>query len=81
MRGQAGAMYIFLISLIGLGLGPTAVALFTDHLFHDDGMVGYSLVLVSAVVLPLAAVLLWRGGGHFVHTLDVAAQWGDEKAA
>jgi MFS family permease len=31
MRAQATALYLFVINLIGLGLGPTAVALVTDH--------------------------------------------------
>lgn len=79
MRGQAGAIYVFLVNLIGLGLGPTGVALFTDHLFHNDGMVGYSLMIVAAMTLPMAAVLLWRGRYHFLHTLDVAAHWSETK--
>src|SRR5690606_28292813 len=31
MRGQASAIYLFVITLIGLGIGPTAVALVTDY--------------------------------------------------
>jgi MFS family permease len=81
MRGQAGALYLFLINLVGLGLGPTAVALCTDYLFHDDGMVGYSLMTVEAVALPLSAVVLWYGRRHFIRTLDAAARWSEAKAA
>ena len=36
MRGQASAIYLFVITLIGLGVGPTAVALVTDFVFADD---------------------------------------------
>ena len=33
MRGQVSAIHLFCLSLIGRGLGPTLVALFTDYLF------------------------------------------------
>lgn len=61
MRAVASALYLFVISLIGLGLGPTAIALLTDHVFHDDGMLRYSLAIVGAAGYAIAAVL-WRAG-------------------
>ena len=35
MRGQASAFYLFVVNLIGLGLGPTVVARLTEDAFHD----------------------------------------------
>ena len=35
------------------------VALFTDGVFGDDLAVGRSLMAVTALAAPLAAVLLW----------------------
>lgn len=61
MRGQASALYLFVINLVGLGIGPTAVALATDFVFHDDNMVGYSLLLVGSVAQAGAVLLLWAG--------------------
>ena len=61
LRGQASAVYLFVINLIGLGVGPTAVALTTDYLFHDDNAVGMSLLGVTSVAHVLSALLLWRG--------------------
>ena len=75
MRGQASALYVFLVSLIGLGLGPTAVAFCTDRLFHDDNMIGYSLIIVAVAVLPLAAVLLWIGRTPYVASQYAAEAW------
>jgi MFS family permease len=72
MRGQAGAIYLFVITSIGLGLGPTAVALCTDYVFHDDKMVGYSILIVTAAAHVLAALLLWHGRKHFVKTRAAA---------
>jgi MFS family permease len=70
MRGQVGAAYLFVISLIGLGLGPTAVAVFTDYVFHDDNMVGYSLLVVSVAGHLLAALILWAALRPFVRSKD-----------
>lgn len=36
MRAQASALYLFVVNLIGLRLGPTAVALVTDFVFGRD---------------------------------------------
>src|SRR6185436_12188877 len=42
MRGQASAIYLFVVNLIGLGIGPSAVAAATDFVFEDDQAVRYS---------------------------------------
>jgi MFS family permease len=47
MRGQATALYAFMVNFIGLGFGPTTVALITDYVFRDDNMVGDSLLIVG----------------------------------
>ena len=61
MRGQASALYLFIVNLIGLGLGPTAVALVTDQVFHDQAAIRYSLLVVGGVALAGACTLLWLG--------------------
>ena len=42
MRAQFGAIYQLALNLLGIGLGPTAVALFTDYVFMDEMMVRYT---------------------------------------
>lgn len=59
MRGQAIAVYLLLAGLLGIGLGPTAVALVTDHLFHHDTALRYSIALTAA---PAALLALWLIG-------------------
>jgi hypothetical protein len=54
-----------MINLIGLGIGPTAVALVTDHVFHDDRAVNYSLAAIAVLAYIGAATLLWRGLPRF----------------
>ncbi|NOW45320.1 MFS family permease [Novosphingobium sp. SG751A] len=57
-RGQVTALYLFAINLIGLGFGPTLVALTTDHLFVADLAVGRSLALVTGIASVLAFALI-----------------------
>ncbi|MBU9312855.1 MFS transporter [Burkholderia multivorans] len=59
LRGQAIALYLLLAGLLGIGLGPTAVALLTEHLFHQDAALRYSLALTAA---PAALLGLWLTG-------------------
>ncbi|MPT48668.1 MAG: MFS transporter [Sphingobium sp.] len=68
-RGQVTALYLFAINLIGLGFGPTFVALATDHLFMSDLAVGKSIALVAGVASVVAFGLIAyarRGYGEAV---------------
>nr|WP_251701949.1 MFS transporter [Pseudomonas boanensis] len=76
MRGQASAIYLFIITLIGLGLGPTAVALFTDYVFGDDAALRYSLLIVTSVAVISSVALLWAGLKPYRESLQRLQQWG-----
>src|SRR5579864_2048707 len=56
MRGQASAVYLFILNMIGLGLGPTAVALFTEKVFQRDDALNHSLLIVTVLACSLGAV-------------------------
>jgi MFS family permease len=58
MRGQITALYYFVISLLGLTVGPSAVAIVTDFVFKDEAMLRYSLALTCGVACVLAIVVL-----------------------
>lgn len=75
MRGQASALYLFVITLIGLGLGPTAVALVTDFVFADDNALRYSLLIVTAIAVMSSIILLWRGLSPYRESLQRLQQW------
>lgn len=75
MRGQASAIYLFVVNLIGLGLGPTAVAMTTDYVFHNDQAVNYSLLIVATAAHVVATVLLWAGLKPFSSSLDRLKTW------
>ena len=75
MRAQASAVYLFVVNLIGLGLGPTAVALLTDYAFADDAAVRYSLALVAAAGLTASVALLSAGLAPFRRTIAYRDAW------
>lgn len=58
LRGQATALFFFVINMIGLGVGPTAIALVTDLVFADDTALRYSTLVVALPALTLGALLL-----------------------
>lgn len=60
MRGIAAAIYVFCVSVTGLGLAPTIVALLTDHLFQDEVRVGDSLAITCGVAAIASAFFLSR---------------------
>jgi MFS family permease len=70
MRGQASAIFLLMGTLIGPGIGPTAVALLTDYYFHNDAAIGYSLLIVRVVGTLLGAALLWLGLKQFRLSMD-----------
>src|SRR5690606_37420570 len=54
MRGQTTAVYLFMTNMIGLGIGPTAIALFTDYVFADDQMLRWSMLIVAGASTLIA---------------------------
>lgn len=75
MRGQASAIYLFVVTLFGLGLGPTFVALVTDYVFADDQALRYSLLIITGAAVLAAVVLLWAGLKPYRASLQHLQQW------
>jgi MFS family permease len=75
MRGQAIAVYLLIVNLIGLGVGPTAIALVTDHVFGFDAAVRYSLLIVTVSACLLAELLFLIGLGSYNPSLDRLHHW------
>ena len=80
LRSQASALYLFVVNLIGLGLGPTAVALCTDYVFHDDLAVRYSLMLVLPSAALIGGLLLSRGLPHYRASIERLSHWRQPEA-
>ena len=60
MRGLIAGVYVVVTSGVGMGLGPTLIALCTDYIVQDRTQVGVSLAIVGISVASLSAVLFFR---------------------
>lgn len=60
MRSQVNAVYMFTVGVVGMGIGPTVVALVTDYVFKSEAELRYAMVTVAAVAAPLITLCLWR---------------------
>lgn len=69
MRATASALYLFVVSIVGLAAGPTAVALVTDYGFRDEQALRYSLAVVTGIGLLLATGVLAAGLGPYRRTV------------
>jgi MFS family permease len=79
MRAQATAIYLFVINLIGMGLGPTFVAVLTEDVFRDKTAVGYSLLIVGGVAHLGGAGLLCLGLAPYRRSLDYLNRWSGDR--
>ena len=55
LRGTAIALGVLTVNIVGLGLGPTAVALVTDYVIGDERQIRYALAVMPASMLFLCA--------------------------
>jgi MFS family permease len=51
MRGMQHAVAVLAVNLIGLGMGPTLIALLTDGIFHDEKRLWASLAIAAPCLL------------------------------
>jgi len=72
------ALYFLVANLVGLGLGPTAIALVTDVGFGDDAALRYGLAIVTGVALPVSALILTLGLKPFARAVEAAELRGGQ---
>lgn len=58
MRAQLSSLYMMAVNVIGLGVGPLIVGVFTDQVFSQPSDVRYSLAIVVGCAAPAGALLL-----------------------
>lgn len=61
LRALVSATYLFVLNLVGLGLGPVGVGFLTDHVFGDPLSLGRAMSLLSLIAGPPAIACLWLG--------------------
>jgi MFS family permease len=72
MRGVVTALYVFVLTLVGLGVGPSLIALLTDYVFARAEYVGWSIAIVCTVAATISAITLWRGLPSYRRALETA---------
>jgi MFS family permease len=72
LRGQMIALYGFIVTLVGLGLGPTMIAAVTEYGFGHSSQLRYAMSLVPAILLPISMVLISWGLPHFRRSVALA---------
>lgn len=80
IRGQVSAIYLLVFNLLGLGLGPMVVALFTDFVFQDEARLGSSLLLTYVVFAPLAILCMLFAAPAMRERVTLAEAGWPEKA-
>jgi membrane protein CcdC involved in cytochrome C biogenesis len=72
MRAVASALLLFMLNIIGLGLGPMITGILSDLLTESFGneSLRYSLLLVNAVIGPWSAWHFYVAGRHIEADLD-----------
>jgi uncharacterized protein YqgC (DUF456 family) len=68
-------MYYFVLSAIGLGLGPSLMAFITDYVIGNEDHLRYAMASTAAIMLPLAAVSIWCAVKPYGRAMAQAAEW------
>ncbi len=64
MRATVSAVYLFIVNLIGLGLGPTATAVVGDTFFAGSDGIRYAIAIVSPIGFAIAALLFFTSSAY-----------------
>ncbi len=75
MRGQVTALFLFVFNVVGFGAGPYIVSLLTDHVFHSEALLRYSLTSAACVLGPLAALIVWAGLRDYGAAVKRSRSW------
>ncbi|MEJ2087211.1 MAG: hypothetical protein P8Y69_01725, partial [Gammaproteobacteria bacterium] len=75
MRGQLTAVYIFVTNILGMAVGTSVLAAFTDFLYRDDALLHYSIATSVALFYPAAALLFWYCLPAYRKAAEQAGSW------
>ena len=75
MRGQVSALGLMLTTVLGSVLGPSLVALCSDHLFADERRIGESLALVCGTMAVCSTVALALALRPLREAVEAADRW------
>ena len=75
LRGQTLALYLFTISILGLSIGPTTVALVTDRVFGNEAMLHWSIAIVAITSSLISLALLAAAIGPYRRAVAESESW------
>lgn len=78
MRAQITAIFFLFYNLVGQGLSPWFIGLFTDIVLKDESHLRYALLAVSLLFMPASLFVLWLGMKPYAR--EVAAIEASEAA-
>jgi len=79
LRAQTTAIYYFVINVLGLTIGSSAIALVTDFVFEDDKALRYSIAIVAVGAGVLALGFLIFNLKHYRASVIEADAWSSEE--
>jgi hypothetical protein len=65
IRGQIMTLYLFIYTVVGVGMGPYVTGLTTDYIFTSPNDLRWSIMLLHVVFLPLSLGITWLGLNAF----------------
>jgi MFS family permease len=76
MRAQITAMFILIFNLVGFGIGPTFIAVFTDYMLGSPDQLRHAISIAGIVLAPLAGLVTWYGLRPYVDSVRRADMRG-----
>ncbi|MDM7956982.1 MFS transporter [Blastomonas sp.] len=58
MRGTAISISLLVVNMLGLGVGPTLIAVLTDSVFQDPAMIHLSILFVCVAMASISLILI-----------------------
>jgi MFS family permease len=60
-RGSISGLYVFIMNIVGLSLGPTVVPFFTSVIFQDDMSINLALSYTFLIFGPISFAIFFLG--------------------
>ena len=68
-RGVVSGLYVFTVNITGYGLGPMAVAFFTDKVFKSEMAIDLSMATMFLICGPISFLIFYFGRKPFAKAL------------
>ena len=81
MRGTAISISLLVVNMLGLGLGPTLIAVLNDHVFRDPNMIHLSILLVCVVMAAISLLFILIAYRPYVELVNGLQQAQAEESA